>query len=559
MARASGENSEKAEKHKKQMIIISFLSVLNILLFLIEIYEILNDQNNLPIIGALGVFILATVYVETVFIRRIGISRIKEQEEAYHNIYRSEKASYLLLRKNFEQMEQKLERIEKQSAIPYEELIASQKALTKVQINRGKENTSVLMTANNQIIDKLNTIQRTIENSNAVPSDIMNEGQAYFAEESKEILIGQQELTDGNKNILEKQEDILKHIKEMEESLKDEIQISANTINSLKKQIEESQFSNSKILNNEQSLEPLNFENMSLDQDSSLISNTEMNQKESSLNQEESTEMQINKNSLETDLDQLLEEMNNPVGTLEPIVDNLELEPMIDDSELESIIGDSELKPIVEEQVIEPVTEEPALDSILAEPEIGPIFEEPELEPVIEDTKLKPIIEKPELEPTIDDLELEPLMNDSNLDPVSDKAESIPEEPLKIEEPEVQTGGELDLDPGIQQMINELEQEPEVRQMADKSESEIQPLVIDSGIQPIHEEELDSDNIQLGDLEMDNDSGHVMSADEIAALLANTDSLEEPKPVEDKPDMPDLSDPGHVMSADEIAALIANL
>ena len=55
------------------------------------------------------------------------------------------------------------------------------------------------------------------------------------------------------------------------------------------------------------------------------------------------------------------------------------------------------------------------------------------------------------------------------------------------------------------------------------------------------------------------DSGNVMSADEIAALLANTDSLENSKPVETKPAMPDLSDPGHVMSADEIAALLANL
>ena len=79
MARASGDNSEKTQKHNRQMIIISLLSVLNILLFLIEIYEILNDQNNFPIIGALGVFILATVYVEPDKIKHTRVKGFKDK------------------------------------------------------------------------------------------------------------------------------------------------------------------------------------------------------------------------------------------------------------------------------------------------------------------------------------------------------------------------------------------------------------------------------------------------------------------------------------------------
>ena len=51
-----------------------------------------------------------------------------------------------------------------------------------------------------------------------------------------------------------------------------------------------------------------------------------------------------------------------------------------------------------------------------------------------------------------------------------------------------------------------------------------------------------------------------MTPDEIAALIANTESIpEEPKVEEVKPPMPDLSDPNKVMTPDEIAALIANL
>ena len=53
-------------------------------------------------------------------------------------------------------------------------------------------------------------------------------------------------------------------------------------------------------------------------------------------------------------------------------------------------------------------------------------------------------------------------------------------------------------------------------------------------------------------------SNQVMSSEEIAALIANTELLSEPEPVKND-NLMDLSDPGHVMSSDEIAALIANM
>ena len=55
------------------------------------------------------------------------------------------------------------------------------------------------------------------------------------------------------------------------------------------------------------------------------------------------------------------------------------------------------------------------------------------------------------------------------------------------------------------------------------------------------------------------DPGHVMSADEIAALIANTDSLSDPEPIDLRANIPDFTNPGHVMSADEIEALIATM
>lgn len=56
-------------------------------------------------------------------------------------------------------------------------------------------------------------------------------------------------------------------------------------------------------------------------------------------------------------------------------------------------------------------------------------------------------------------------------------------------------------------------------------------------------------------------SGKMMTPEEIAALLEESNAAEEPQePVkEEKAAMPDLSDPGHVMTPEEIAALLANM
>lgn len=120
---------------------ISLVSLLIVLLFIIEIYEIINDAGNLIAIGMIGVFILAAVYVETALIHGMMQKKAEEQEEAYNNVYRSEKASYLLMRKYFDQIEQRIASLERKSGLPFKELVTAQKALAKVQISRSRENT----------------------------------------------------------------------------------------------------------------------------------------------------------------------------------------------------------------------------------------------------------------------------------------------------------------------------------------------------------------------------------------------------------------------------------
>ena len=157
------DNKEIAEKRNGQVIKISIVSLLAAALFMIELYEIITDPANMVVIGALGAFLLVSVFVDVLFIGKLIEQRAKEQEEAFENVYRSEKASYLLMRKYFDQMDQRMESLGDLSNLPYKELIAAQKALAKAQINRGKQNTNALLISNDRMMQKLSNMQNRSE------------------------------------------------------------------------------------------------------------------------------------------------------------------------------------------------------------------------------------------------------------------------------------------------------------------------------------------------------------------------------------------------------------
>lgn len=81
---------------------------------------------NLPeqfiVIGALGVVLLICLYVLIQAVMKAQAEKESRREEQYDSIFKSEKASYLMLKKYFEEIEDKLEVIEKLSKLPTEEI-----------------------------------------------------------------------------------------------------------------------------------------------------------------------------------------------------------------------------------------------------------------------------------------------------------------------------------------------------------------------------------------------------------------------------------------------------
>lgn len=224
----SQDNKERTEKKNNHITKISIVSVLAAALFMIEIYEIINDPGNLVAIGALGVFLLGSVLTGVLMIGRLMEKKAQEQQEAFENVFRSEKAAYLLLRKYFDQMEQKMDSIGDNNTLPFKELISAQKALAKAQINRNKQNTNALLISNDRMMQRISKIQNEITKLNAEAGVNSDDQQIFLNEQDKEVLLG------ANRDVLNQQQEILNGLKEMEASLKNEILESVNKMTVLK-------------------------------------------------------------------------------------------------------------------------------------------------------------------------------------------------------------------------------------------------------------------------------------------------------------------------------------
>ena len=430
----SQENKEKMRTKNSQMMKITLVSLLAVSLFLIEIYEIINDPANMVVIGSLGVFLLASVCAEMLLIRKQMEENAKGQDEAFDNVYRSEKAAYLLIRKYFDKMEQKMDSLSEPTDLPYKELIAAQKALAKAQINRGKQNTNALLISNDRLMQRINSIQNDVAKlSNN--TGLSEQDQAVF--------------TEGNRQVLDKQQEILDGLKVLETSLRNEILESADKMASMKSQHMFVPQQQSQIQDHED-IQPLDIdEDFALDHDMKPNASFE--------------------NSSESDLDKLLMQIDSEESfsaeldaaepsELPPEMADLKTTDEMDLSSIMPELGAIE-EPELSSVMPEPdAVEHPELSQAMPElspimPELGAV-EEPELSPImpelgaVEEPELSPImpelgaVEEPELSPIMPEVdaaepsELPPVMPDLGTADEMDLSSMMPELG-SIEEPEL--------------------------------------------------------------------------------------------------------------------------
>ena len=187
------------KKQKKAKIQVIFLILISTLVILADFYAIINYPKVYMLIAAITVIFMICLW--GVISGFFSLSALKEdrREEQYDSIFKSEKASYLMLRKYFDEIEGKIEILQKESKIPTEDIINAQKGIAKVVINRNKENADAIMNSNEQLMETFEHLENKLKESND-----------FIIESQKNVIY------DNLKDIMEKQQVLSDSIKDME-------------------------------------------------------------------------------------------------------------------------------------------------------------------------------------------------------------------------------------------------------------------------------------------------------------------------------------------------------
>ena len=335
--RNSGE-----QKRENSQLKITFSVLIMVLSFLAELYTMIILKGNPIYLAGFGLVFLIFSYVLMNSVMQLQYQKLREEKEEHEGLLKSEKASYLIIKKSFDEVFQRMDYIEKNLQLPTEELLTAQKAFAKININRSKENADALMNSNDKLLEKIVSFERTLQNNNEKLLDGQNQN---MEQRLQEVILRQQELSSS--------------IKELELNMKNEILQAVNSITSSQPQVIMQQPVQPPVMENVQPEEPMEEEPV----------------------------------------------MEEPIVE-EPLIEEPVVEePLIEEPVVEEPIIEEPLmeEPIIEEPLIEePVIEEPIMEEpLMEEPTIEePLVEEPTIEePLVEEPTIEePLVEEPLIE-----------------------------------------------------------------------------------------------------------------------------------------------------------------
>ena len=204
----------KDSKARMQMI---FGILLFAFIFMAELYAIVNFPKMFIVLAVLAAADLICLYVAIRGVISVYETKYARREEQYESIFKSEKASYLMLKKYFEEISVKLAYIEEASKIPTEEIVNAQKGIAKVIIKRSHENTEALMNSYEQLMDQFTTFQQGIDGLGTVAGAYKEEILSAYKDE-KSPAPKDEEVHDHaqDKETVAKLQEIILAIKDME-------------------------------------------------------------------------------------------------------------------------------------------------------------------------------------------------------------------------------------------------------------------------------------------------------------------------------------------------------
>lgn len=339
-----GEEQTAGSKKKADFsgVQIIFSAIALAVLFILELYVMLNFPTDYRMLGIFGVLMLAALYLLIISIQKKMYHKETRMQEQYDMLLRSEKASYLMLKKTYEMMEKRMGQMEQTASVPADNIINAQKAIAKVTINRNRENAEALLNSNDQVMDMLEAFQEKFHANNEA---LMN---------NQKTLIDQ-----NNQDILSKQQELLSNISELDEYLKSgKIQddLKSQLERTIEESIREAAAYQAEKIASEVKTEAASMakEAVKTEAQAAPVVEEEVLEPESVVQPEVAEETPI------------VEEVVEPVVEESPIIDEV-VEPAVEEAPIidEVVEPAAEEAPIVDE-VVEPAAEETPVE---AEPE----------------------------------------------------------------------------------------------------------------------------------------------------------------------------------------------
>ena len=516
------------KKQTSAKIHLIFSTLLLALAIVAEFYTMVNyPAQYLPIaLFAILMLIFLNIAVNSVF--TIKLAGEKRRDEQYESILKSEKASYLLLKKYFEEIDDKIDILQASAKVPTEEIVTAQKGVAKAVISKNRENAEAIIASNDQVMDKITEFEDRLSNNNG-----------ELISEQKDIS------SDAVTQLIMKQQELVEDIKDMEIRLNQAIMQTQQIISSQPVQLT----ADVNVPTQPVTVQMTGMQVMTAPAPAPM--------QEPAVQAAVQTPVQME--SAEVSDDDLIIDSFAEEELVDPVVEEIEEQEIIEES-----VIDSEPEVVAEELVIdsepEVVVDEPVMDS---EPEV--VVDEPEAatESAVEEVSPMPDLSDPNKKLSPEEI----AAMFANADSVS-----VPE---AVEEPVVDSEPEIVAEPAVEEVSpmpdlsdpNKKLSPEEIAAMFANADSvsvpeAVEEPVVDSEPEIVAEPAVEEVS-PMPDLP---DQNKKLSQEEIAAIFANADdSMSEPadEPVAasepEIPPMPDLSDPNKKLSDDEIAALIANL
>ena len=191
---------KNSEKNVRFRINISLLVA--VILLVADLYAMINMPQKFIILAIITALFLVAIYFLVDSISIYLMAEKNRKEEQYDSIFKSEKASYLLLRKTFDDLYELIEKGNQSRKTNVEDIIHAQKAVAKVSIGRSKENADALMNSNDRIMEKISMLEAVLSDNVSHPAPETNKNDSAYAQ-----------------NILDNQNKILQQLEVLQNTL----------------------------------------------------------------------------------------------------------------------------------------------------------------------------------------------------------------------------------------------------------------------------------------------------------------------------------------------------